>query len=586
MRYHALACDFDGTLAHDGKIDEPTLAALERFRATGRKLLMVTGREVDDLLRLLPEFHYFEHVVAENGAVLYDPARRVTKSLIDPPPQAFIAELRRRGVEPLAVGKGIVATFRPHEKTVLDVIRQQGLELQVIFNKGAVMVLPTAVNKASGLSALLRELNLSPHEVVGVGDAENDHAFLTLCECGVAVANAVPAVKERADFVTTGDHGKGVAELIDAIVADDMASRESGFTRRMLTLGATADGEPVVLPPYSTNLLVAGPSGGGKSTVTTSLIEHLLERHYQLCIIDPEGDYDGLEGANTVGGSDHAPGADDVIRMLETPEQNVVVNMVGMALSDRPHFFMQLLPRLFELRSRSARPHWIIVDEAHHVLPANWEPGKEALPRDPARLVFVTVQPDTLAAEALAVASHVVAVGPEPALVFDNYCQALNRPLAPRNRKPPGEGEVTLWAARSSKPPLSFTATPGKSQRRRHTRKYAEGELTPEHSFWFRGPQNKLQLRAQNLILFLQIADGVDDPTWEFHRLRGDYSKWFRERIKNSALAEEAAAVEAQKALTPAESRQLLRKAVESHYTLPATTPMPMPGTDVGLRHN
>ena len=48
----------------------------------------------------------------------------------------------------------------------------------MIFNKGAVMILPSGVNKATGLAAALEELGLSPHNVVGVGDAENDHAFL------------------------------------------------------------------------------------------------------------------------------------------------------------------------------------------------------------------------------------------------------------------------------------------------------------------------------------------------------------------------------------------------------------------------
>ena len=125
----------------------------------------------------------------------------------------------------------IVATWEPHEKTVLEAIRDCGLELQVIFNKGAVMVLPAGVNKATGLRAALAELNLSPHNAVGVGDAENDHAFLNICECAVAVANALPAVKERADIVTFADHGAGVTELIDEMLADDLVSREGGRSR-------------------------------------------------------------------------------------------------------------------------------------------------------------------------------------------------------------------------------------------------------------------------------------------------------------------------------------------------------------------
>ncbi|MEU3164376.1 RNA-guided endonuclease TnpB family protein [Streptosporangium sp. NPDC006930] len=126
-------------------------------------------------------------------------------------------------MEPLRVGSAIVATTEPHAETVLDTIRELGLEMQVIFNKGAVMVLPSGINKATGLTAALAELEMSAHSTIGVGDAENDHAFLPACECAVAVANALPAVKERCDLVTEGEHGAGVVELIDRILENDLA---------------------------------------------------------------------------------------------------------------------------------------------------------------------------------------------------------------------------------------------------------------------------------------------------------------------------------------------------------------------------
>ncbi|SRR5579871_3637831 len=223
MRYLALATDYDGTLAHNGRVDDATLAALVRLRETGRRLLLVTGRELTDLQGTFPHAGLFDRVVAENGALLYRPATGEEKALAAPPPPEFVEELRRRGVWPLAVGRAIVATWEPQEVAVLDAIRHLGLELQVIFNKGAVMVLPSGVNKATGLDAALAELGLSPESVVGVGDAENDHAFLSRCGLAVAVANALPALKERADWVTKGDHGAGVAELAARLGADDLA---------------------------------------------------------------------------------------------------------------------------------------------------------------------------------------------------------------------------------------------------------------------------------------------------------------------------------------------------------------------------
>ncbi len=223
MRYLALATDYDGTLASHGRVNEETLAALDRLRESGRKLILVTGRHLDDLLNVFPQINLCDWVVVENGALLYQPATHEEKLLAEPPPEEFIKALQERGVEPLAVGRAIVATWHPHEDAVLEVIRNLGLERQVIFNKGAVMVLPSGVNKAFGLSAALNELGLSPHNTVGVGDAENDHSLLDFCGCGVAVANALPILKEHADFVTKGDRGAGVVELIDKLIASDLA---------------------------------------------------------------------------------------------------------------------------------------------------------------------------------------------------------------------------------------------------------------------------------------------------------------------------------------------------------------------------
>nr|MDQ3959822.1 HAD-IIB family hydrolase [Pseudomonadota bacterium] len=308
MRYLTLCCDYDGTLAHNGKVSDATLAALERVLASGRRLVLVTGRELDDLQAVFPQLELFERVVAENGALLYRPGNREERPLATRPPDRFIQALRERGVHPLSVGRVIVATWEPHEATVLEAIRDLALELQVIFNKGAVMVLPAGVNKATGLAAALEEMGLSAHNAIGIGDAENDHAFLSFCECSVAVANALPMVKETADFVTRGDHGAGVIELIDELLADDLAGREDRLTRHHILLGMDADGREVHVRPHGSNLLVVGTSGSGKSTVATGLLERLAERKYTFCVIDPEGDYQEFEGAVPLGTPERAPG--------------------------------------------------------------------------------------------------------------------------------------------------------------------------------------------------------------------------------------------------------------------------------------
>ena len=224
MRYSVLATDYDGTLAREGEVDGETVAALERLKASGRRLVLVSGRQLEDLLDVFPRAGLCDRVVAENGALLYRPETRERRELAPPPDERFVTALRARGVE-LSTGRSIVATSRPYEATVLEVISEMGLELQVILNKGAVMVLPAAVDKASGLAAALDELGVAPASAVGVGDAENDQAFLTLCGAAVAVADALPALKERADLVTEGECGAGGGAAA-ALVADDLAGLE------------------------------------------------------------------------------------------------------------------------------------------------------------------------------------------------------------------------------------------------------------------------------------------------------------------------------------------------------------------------
>lgn len=225
--YHVLVCDYDGTLATDGRVDEATTAALERVRASSRKLVMVTGRQVPDLVRVFPEIELFDLVVAENGGVLFRPLSGTERTLAGPPPPPFVAALARRRISPLSVGRVIVATREPHAGAVREVTRELGLDLQVILNKGAVMVLPAGVDKATGMQTALEELALSGHDAVGVGDAENDLAFLSRCGCAVAVSNALAHVKKRADLVTDGARGAGVVELIDRLLGSEPTERLS-----------------------------------------------------------------------------------------------------------------------------------------------------------------------------------------------------------------------------------------------------------------------------------------------------------------------------------------------------------------------
>lgn len=443
MRYLALCCDYDGTLASDGRLLPGTVAALERFIESGRRLVLVTGRELDELKTVCPRLDLFSRVVAENGALLFDPASGRETPLGPPPPQTFLTALRRADV-PVSVGRVIVATWEPHQGTVLDAIRRLGLELQVIFNKGAVMILPAGMNKATGLAHALAEMGLSPRNAVAIGDAENDHALLGLCECSAAVANALPSLKQAADIVTSADHGAGVAELIAEILADDLASRDALLLRHLLPLGVGADGRPISVLPRGERILALGEPAEAACALH-SLVTALATRGYSICLIGPPGPLREAAAATRVGTGRRPPSPEEVVQLLEAVDESACVELAGLAPSERGAFLASLLPGLASLRARLGRPHWIITDASPGFLGDG--AGAYALGAPYPAAAVLTDAPQSLDARALRAASLVVAAGPragallaELATVHGHALDGRVAALAP--------GEALAWRPR------------------------------------------------------------------------------------------------------------------------------------------
>ena len=568
MRYLAVVSDYDGVIATDDYASETAITALQRLRASGRRAILNTGRRLEELLAVFPHLELFDYVIAENGAVVYEPRTHRETSLASPPPPEFIERLRELGVTPLDVGRVIVATWVPHQTAVLQAIQEMGLELQVIFNRDAVMVLPAGVNKASGMDYVLRKAGLSRHEVVGIGDSENDHSFLNRSECSVAVANAVPSIQQRASLVTQKPNGEGLAELIDELLENDLCRTHTKLTRNRLLIGCRDDGSEVCAPTYGLNILIAGPSGSGKSSVAAGLVERLMEQEYQLCIVDPEGDYGTLPNVITIGNQNHAVSVSEVLALLEDPTVTLNVNLLGIPLTDRPQFFGQLFPNLQAIRTRTGRPHWIVLDEAHHMLPGHWAPLELALPHTLGETILVTVHPHHLAAPVLNLVDIVIAVGPSPESTIRKIADVIHQPLEWPESCSNGLGNAVIWFPRENAAPFSIQVTPGSAERIRHHRKYAEGNMR-HRSFFFRGPGNRQNIRAHNLAMFVQVAQGVDVDTWMYHLRRGDYSKWFRSSVKDDYIAEQVEQIEQRHDLHPDESRRLICSLIEARYTLP-----------------
>jgi HAD superfamily hydrolase (TIGR01484 family) len=569
MRYLALATDYDGTLATHGAVPPAALAALQKARDMGRRLVLVTGRVWPELQAVFPEYRVFHRIVAENGALLIDPETAEQTLLGATPPAGFIERLRELEVEPLSVGRVIVATWEPWQNAVLGAIRDHGLELQLIFNKGAVMVLPSGVNKASGLLAALAQLGISRHNCVSVGDAENDHALLDQSELGVAVANSIPTLKERADWTTRGERGEGVIELIEEWLGTDFSARSPRRGGVRLTLGHRENGEPYCVPARGTRLLFCGRSGSGKSTLTSALLEQLTEAQYQYCLIDPEGDFQTSQGRVVMGDAAHRPDPAEVVKALAVTPANVVVNLLGVRLEERCTFATALLEQLKHHQDAYGRPHWVVIDEAHHMLGHDADIKPHELHDESCSSLLVTVHPSHLHPGELQRVDTVVVVGTSPHDTLEELASARGLDIPRLEDEALAPGQLIAWSRARPFELVKLAALESRQERRRHQRKYAVGELGPDKSFYFRGPNGALNLRAHNLALFLQIADGVDPETWSYHQGRNDYSRWLREAVKDVELADEVHQIE-ESTDVPDRARAQVRRAIDQRYTLPA----------------
>lgn len=186
-------------------------------------------------------------------------------------------------------------------------------------------------------------------------------------------------------------------------------------------------------------------------------------------------------------------------------------------------------------------------------------------------MIFVTVHPDQLAVAALSAVGLVIAVGAASRETIEMFCRQLGRATPPLPDEPLSPEDALVWSPSGAAGPVRIAAPRPRGERRRHIRKYAEGQLGEDKSFYFRGPNGQLKLRAQNLGLFVQMAEGVDDATWLHHLRAGDYSRWLRDSIKDLELAAKAEKAEADVDADPAITRERIRDAIERRYTGPAS---------------
>jgi haloacid dehalogenase-like hydrolase len=563
MRYLALAMSLDGALAAAGRID----AALEQLRRSGRRALLVTARQLGELPSVFPRLELFDCIIAENGAILHWPARRERLSLRGPVPESFERALRQRILSPIERGQVVLYTHASQACALVETSRELGLELQVLFCGESALAVPPGVNKGAGLQEALLSLGLSPHEVVSIGREANDHSLLDMSECAVALADALPALKERAAFVTRGEASAGVVEVIEALVRDDLQAARRWIPHDSLLLGFDEAGEAVCIPAYGDNVLVAGPRGSGKSSYAFGFLERLIQKKYQPCIIDPVGDFELREDMVRLGSRVRAPRASEVLAALADPSVKLVVNLAGLRPYEQPGFCSELFAALSEMRMRTGRPHWIVVNGAQHLWPSDWRaaPGIASRLRE---TLLLAENPGEVAHPILRQVDVAVATGPEPARALGQLAEALDETTPHMPLSAVQEDEVLAWFITEGHWPMRLRVSPRHSERLLRLREHVEGDLG-SGSFVFRGPEGRLGLRARNLSTFCQLAEGVDEQTWLFHLWHGDLSRWIRNVLRDDELAREVSTIERRYDLPAAESRRQVCGAIAHRYALP-----------------
>lgn len=571
MKFRVLALDYDGTIAQDGVLNPDVKSAIAEARARGIIVVLVTGRILFDLKRLMGDLSFFDAIVAENGAVLSFLSGH-SRVIGQAPPAAFLNELRRRGLEFIA-GECIVECDANCAPQVLAAIRQLELPLLILFNRGRLMVLPQSVSKGIGLRTALATLRLSVHNAIGIGDAENDHDLLSTCELGVAVGWGSQALKDQADEVLDGDGPRAVAGYIRQVAAELRLPPER-MGRYRLNLGTDEDGRPLAVAVRGRNVLIAGEIQSGKSWVAGLACEQMILLGYSICVIDPEGDYRTLEslpGVVVFNGEDSPPELPAVARALRHPDMSAVVDLSHIAYAEKVEYLYTLLPMLAALRRTTGLPHRIVLDEAHYFL---HEPNiHDLLDLNLGAYTLVTYRLSDLhpevrkAIEAIVVkritdpdeVHALIAMAGHPSLEATWGAILANLPIS--------EAAVLPRSEEARGKLRRFELLPRLTSHVRHKAKYLDIQLVREQAFLFTDNGKPMGAPVRALKDFIKQLKTLPASVLAAHARRGDFSSWFAGVFHDNLLASDVRKIEQRSRLGHTENLSAaLINAIVSRY--------------------
>ena len=570
MYCRVLACDFDGTGATDGHFAPELAGALAEARRNGLITLLVTGRVHEEVESLCGDLSVFDAVVAENGGVVCFPRQGRTIQLDEPPPADLLSALRARGV-PFHAGAVVVGTSGRHANDLFELVRQQGFDGQIVFNRDAAMLLPSGLNKATGVRRALEEIGRSPHNLVAFGDAENDLALFALSEVGVAACGAVPAINHKAEDRLSQPNGAGVARYIHELLKH--GCRLPTAQRHRIVLGADADG-PIDVPPSDLHVLVSGDPHSGKSWLTGLFAERLLERDYRVCLIDPEGDHLSLgqrPGTLILGREVPLPTPLGLRRLIVDQGRSVVLVLTSLPHQMQRAYVSRAIGALQEAGDATGLPHWIAVDEAHYFfeegaqLPARFDGGTNYL--------LATYRPSLLSSRVhAAIGAHLITRtlieeeryfltsilherGPRDLVPFE----ALNELEPPRVGLLTDDAHGPRWR--------TFMPVARTSAHAHHARKYLTARLPDEQAFWFY-PAGSPPVAAHDVAEFLRAVEVIPLAEIGRHLAAGDFSRWTEDVLADHELAQAFRKMERRVRDGAAPNREELVAHIEDRYQL------------------
>lgn len=544
MSHHlrAAAVDYDGTLTVSPRPDDHVLSALRAVRATGRRCVLVTGRILAELRADFPDANaHFDAIVGENGAVVWRPGT-ADRAIAAPINASLLAALHSRGILARR-GLVLIATKAAYGDIVNEEIARLGLEAQIVRNRGELMVVPTGITKGSGVTETLEELGLSHHSAVGIGDAENDHSLLEACEIGVAVANAIPSLRARADVVLAKADGAGVADFLLGPFLIGVPEVES--TRWRITLGEAEDGSVVAIPASGINVEIYGPSGSGKSFIAGLIAEQLVAMRYIVCVIDLEGDHLPLAdryGVMPLGGRRTLPEPAEAAALL-TEGVSVIADLSMLSEERKRKYAVELLDALHRTREQCGLPHWIVVEEAHIPMAAG-HAGWWSEASSPSGLCLVSYHPELVCGHLTSRADVVI--------TLDS----------------PTEGVVTLRRDATAR---RFTPSARATAHVRHWHKYLAGRLPAHRHFHFRDSRGLTGHTAANVPEFMAVVRHATSDVLRHHAAGEDFSRWLGDMFRDDSVARalrgaERVLVSNDGSAASAAFRAELQRLVDDHY--------------------